>query len=447
VIRRPYSEISTEALPPRLPIAGYIKVGGKSSRMRWSKNGPWSSPESWTHPPRFEITTRQKLLEEVVHPQDPQKKRWVWDRGYIRDQELHEIIGETPTRLRVRLMFPEIYPSLTTFFGAHDGSRWACQGNGVEAQDVERGTVPCPCPRLKQFQGQYAGPAPQGGLTCKPHGELALVLEDAQRYGVFWVFKTTSYQTLSNLRTQLALFQGQFKRLDALPLVLEVQAVSMTYDDGKRTTQPIVTITMDGSLDVARQLAAGKVEETRKLLSGIVTITPQQFETAMAQERAEEEAEVGAEFHPEASAPGPSAPKPADGKSMEERLRERAAAAASSPVLQATVQEGAPAADAGADYEVVDGEWSPEEEAEAEVQAPEARGSLTGKTRDELNRQYFAMLAEARPGWGDVERKTWQQQKVGKHSCSTWDPDDYELAISLIRKGVLDVELPEGARS
>lgn len=71
----------------------------------------------------------------------------------------------------------------------------------------------------------------------------------------------------------------------------------------------------------------------------------------------------------------------------------------------------------------------------------ERRGARTDKTKDELNREYFARLGE-HTEWGTAERKLWQEQKIGKASCSTWDVDDYELALLLIARGELEYQPP-----
>ncbi len=448
--RLPYVSIENSALRPRLPIAGYIKVGGKRPQMKWSKSGPYSLPTSSVEPVRFEVTTFEKDEVEVTHPQDKEQRKWIWDRGYKRDIELHKKIGDNPTRLNVRLMFPNPFPSLKTYFGAHNGQKAVCYGNGVEAQDDSRGgTVPCTCPRLAQFEGPYDGPPPKDGLVCKPHLELAVVLDDAERYGLFWIFKSTSWRTIANIRTQIAMFHQQFGRLDGLPLVLEVQKTPIRYDDGKRTTQPIVNISMDGSFDTARMIASGKVEEARRLSSGIVApFSESEFEQAMSAERELSESEVGDEFHPEAPLANGK-----DGRTMEERLRDRAAPRPAAPTT-VKAQDAPASAPTEPDFEVVD-EDEPEtvgvEQMPAASAAPApaavpATAAATAWTPpdaasacrtglEDAHRLYLDALRQVVPHWTNQQLVAWQTEKVKKASTRLWAALDFELASLFLRRG------------
>ncbi|MDI7267503.1 MAG: hypothetical protein QME96_05875, partial [Myxococcota bacterium] len=381
------------------------------------------------------------------------------DRGYCRDEAIHghESVGPAPTELRVRLLFSEPHQNLVTHLGCHDGKRWVCQGNGETALElnpdgsqVERS---CTCPRL--------GADPRSGPVCKPRGVLSVVLEASEEWGTVHVFKTTSWESIANLRTQLELFHQQFGTVAWLPLILKVYPATKSYqgagnDDGGTTTQPIVTLALEGSLEYAQQIAAGVAQEWRqaKLLAGAVG-NPEAHVELLSREMAEEAEEEGREFHPEA-ATRPAASDPVPQGSLQERLAARKASQPL-PVVQAPQPQAAQEA-SGPDYELVgEGEEGlpfDETPVETEIQVPEPsptlpgaqdepRGMRTGKTKAELNRAYFAKLGEAKPGWGSAERKIWQQQRVGKSSCSAWTVDDYELALALIDRGLLDYQEPE----
>lgn len=84
----------------------------------------------------------------------------------------------------------------------------------------------------------------------------------------------------------------------------------------------------------------------------------------------------------------------------------------------------------------------PRDPVEAMTQA--AAREATRDRRERLNRRYFAMLGEFTE-WGDGERKTWQEQRVGKASCSDWDVADYERAIALLDAGDFAYDPPAAA--
>lgn len=110
--------------------------------------------------------------------------------------------------------------------------------------------------------------------------------------------------------------------------------------------------------------------------------------------------------------------------------------------------EDIPAEGPASEVEESQGE-APQEGADAPSDGEEEAGSTGGgageadSERERLNRKYFATLNEKRPSWGDVERKFWQEQKIGKASCKDWDIEDYKLALLLIRRGQLDVDVSE----
>lgn len=298
--RLPFTQISEKFLPPRDPIVGYVKIGGKGQQIRFARNTgrPWVAPERYVDPPRFEVTTREKVIKEVKGQGKAKDETFKVDLGYKLDEEFHQRIGDkNPTSLRIRLMYPTPAENLIAFLGAHDGTRWVCRGDGEHALDVERGKVPCPCPRLKQFDGKYSGPAPKGNAPCKPHAQLNMILEDARTFGGFWAFKTTSFESYTNLLKSLQQFERLFGRLDGLPLELRVMAATKSYGEGM-TTQPIVTLVVPESMNSARQIAADAAEESRKYLPLPSDQDREAYREAVIQELQEEEGSYVDEFMP-----------------------------------------------------------------------------------------------------------------------------------------------------
>lgn len=453
--RMPYSQISREALPPRISVLGYVKVGGLEDRIRYTKKGkPWVAPQRWVDPVRFEVTTRQQRIEEIEGKgPDYKGKKIKVGRGYVRDEAIHEVIGERPTEIEVRFMFPRAADNFVSHFGAHSGKQWICQGDGVEAQDVARGAVACPCPRLKQFEGQYEGPYPTEGqkrlVACKPRGVLSFIIPAAETFGGFYVFKTTSWESIANLRTQLEVFESHFKRVDGLPFVLKVYPATKSYDNGEgTTTQPIVTLVIPADFDTARQLAAAAAEESQRyLLTAGGAPDPVQHRSILEREMREEAAAEGAEFHPDAGKP-----KQAPLEDVNAKIRARGEGKPL-PVVEGTPTQPQDD-DEGDDYEVADPDdepWDPDDVEEVEPESggeqgeeeqEERLGPRTGRSRAELNRIYFAELGKKKPEWGDAERKFWQEQRVGKASCREWEVDDFELALVLIERGLFEYDVP-----
>ena len=367
----PYEEIDPSFLEPRDPRLGFIKIGGKAEEVRFGrKTGkPWASPVRYLDPARFEVTTREKKVQKVKGRGAAKDETFNVDMGFVRDEEFHtRIKQEKPSRLRIRLLYPTPRENMITFLGAHSGKAWVCQGNGVEAKDVVRGDCACPCPRLKQFEGAYKGNRPNDGVKykdgdtwktdglypCRPRGELMVILEDAEVFGGFWPFKTTSFESISNILKTLQILKNVFGRVDGLPLEMRVQAVTKSYGEGQ-TTQPIVGIVLAASMDTARQIGAAAAAESRKFLPASSDADSKAYREAALKEMQEEGEEYAGEFSPEVMDPD----GPIQGGELE-------------------AEESESSEDQGPDYEVLDededeGEGEGEGEGDpAELEAMEA---------------------------------------------------------------------------
>lgn len=313
--RLPFAQIDEDFLAPRDPVLGYIKIGGKGSRVLYAggTGRPWVPPTRFVDPARFEVTTREKRTQQVEGQGKAKGQKFDLDMGYKRDDAFHTAIDDAaPSSLKIRLMYPHWQQSLIAFLGAYGKSAWVCRGDGVEAIDSSRGECVCPCPRLAQFEGTYEGPPPNDGrrwkdgdkwrtdglFACKPHAQLNVILEDAEIFGGFWAFKTTSYETISNLIKSLQTLEAMFDRLDGLPLEMRVMAASKSFGGGL-TTQPIVTIIVPASMNTARQVAADAAAESRKFLPVDRSLDEETYREAVVAEMVEEEGSYAGEFAPD----------------------------------------------------------------------------------------------------------------------------------------------------
>lgn len=398
--RLPFTQLEESFLAPRDPVLGYVKIGGKGEKVRFAQSGkPWVAPTRFTDPPRFEVTTREKRIQEVEGQGKAKGQKFTVDRGYVRDEAFHEKVGKEPNLLRIRLLYPTWHQNLIAFLGAHNGTKWICRGNGVQAVDLARGECMCPCPRLKQFEGTYGGAKPGDSIPCKPHGQLNMLLEDAEVFGGFWAFKTTSYESISNLTKSMQLFEQMFGRIDGLPLELRVMAATKSYGDGK-TTQPIVTLVLPASMSTARQVAADAAAESRKFLPAGRVLDYDTYRSAVISEMESETEAYAGEFVPEVTDPDqpPAAAAPA----------KPAQAPPAPPAPQvATATAATPASDDGPDHEIVeDGEddGDQEEATGAPEAAPPAVAEPTPAAESTPPVQASAQAPESPPAESEMDR-------------------------------------------
>jgi len=134
----------------------------------------------------FTITNMNR--KTPTDPNDP-------DSGFERDEYIHQIVGEKPTRLKVRLACDREDLNFVTYFGKYASASCECRGDGGTAQKFNGDIIPCPGEECESFK--------KG--ECKRHGVLSVILEDAPRCGVVYKLRTTSRNSINNLTASLAL--------------------------------------------------------------------------------------------------------------------------------------------------------------------------------------------------------------------------------------------------
>jgi len=128
----------------------------------------------------FTITTMRRLKD--IDPNDP-------DTGFERDEAIHKRVGDTPTRLAVRLPCNQPDLNFGTYFGKYTSATTDCRGDGEIAITKDGNEIDClgeDCPKFEKGE-------------CKKHGVLSVILEAAGRFGVVYKFRTTSENSIKNL--------------------------------------------------------------------------------------------------------------------------------------------------------------------------------------------------------------------------------------------------------
>ncbi len=286
-----FNGISSDVLHARLVCLGYIKIGGKAEKQQSAQGNEMQRPVKYDH---FRIRTRVRGS----------------DGNYLLDEAIHKQIGAKPTALDVRFRWPTPRENFKSSLIAYDKRKVRCEGDGQRAFDrVLNREIPCTCPLLKQHKGDYpltSFPRPIGSVTCKPYARLAVMIDAAPFHGGYYVFRTSSWETIGVLTEALNYFQTMFKRIDWIPFKLIVYPHTVTYDQTKTTTAYGVSLVLPGGMNAAYQIAAkanAEREQALALLNAGVSAADQEEQLAALDH--EDRADIAAEFHPQSGASEP----------------------------------------------------------------------------------------------------------------------------------------------
>ena len=219
-------------LAPRAREDGKIKIGRKTVQKDGSGEAKLGAPQKLDH---FVVTT---MVRDA-------------DGNFARDDAYHQVVGDKPRTLPVRLLFDEPEANLQTRYAAYQGRKLWCSGDGETAFREGQGQRKCPCPNR---QPGYE-PTKDQGPACKLNARLVVQLETGRIGGVY-VFRTTSYNSVTRLlqsMERLRTITGG--RLADIPLQLAGILQRIEQKNGKGNTHFVVGLDFVGSVEELRAKA------------------------------------------------------------------------------------------------------------------------------------------------------------------------------------------------
>lgn len=258
---------------PALAEIGKIKMGGHIS------HSGFQIPEKWDH---FKIGSMLKDEKGEV----------------IIDRELTDLIGEHCTEIDISLCYDVPILNIPNFYAFFTASKLQCRGNGKRAyrRNEKGGLDEIICNRKNcQFAKDK---------KCKPYAKLSMILEKANRVGGIFVLRTTSFNTIRNLKSAMAYISNSTGGILAgLPLKLRLMpATVMPNGLNKRVTVYVANIEYDGTLTELKEEGLRELKRRQDLGVDMKDVVKTQQKLIVKQaiaEAEEEAAEIAGEFYEE----------------------------------------------------------------------------------------------------------------------------------------------------
>ena len=185
------------------------------------------------------------------------------DNNFIVDREIHNIYGNTPKEIAVRLLYDDIESNMQTRYACYKGRQQWCTGDGEKAVRMRedgggRGTVECPCERQN--------PDYKGKEKCKMNGALSVIIDGVEVVGGVWKFRTTSYNSIMGILGSLSLIKKVTGGpLAGIPLRMKISPKTVVSPtDNKVQTVHVVSIEYAGSPESLQDLGYQKALQQEK---------------------------------------------------------------------------------------------------------------------------------------------------------------------------------------
>jgi hypothetical protein len=210
-----------------LPEQGKIKIGGKGEVQKSRAGNEYQLPKKWSH---IAVTTLERDESE----------------NFIIDEELTKKLGDgtlTPKKIGpCMFIFNEPELNFYTTYAYYLKSKIVCKGNGETAcrylDDGIPKEIECD-PKMCEFARDN---------KCKPNGILSVLFPWSGTIGGCYKFRTTSWNSIISLKTQLEMFWTLTGgRLSGPKFNLCINSKN-AMPDGKKQKIYFLTLEFDGNI-------------------------------------------------------------------------------------------------------------------------------------------------------------------------------------------------------
>ena len=267
----------------RLQEIGAIKIGNKGEERTSQGGNTYRLPQKLDY---FLIVTKEK------------------DAGgnFVPNEKIMKRLGEHPTALDIMLLYDDIDLNFYTFYGLYKGRKCLCHGDGRMAirrkKDGSQEEIVCDRNNCK-----FSKKDENGNQQCKLNGILQVLLKESNIVGGVHIFRTTGWNSCSNLIASMLLIQNiTGGMLAGIPLKMTLQPKSV-LPEGSNSYRTVYVVNiiypqsqeklLETAVEIAkRRMTAGvelrKIHQKAKLIS------------APLEESDDAARDVVEEFYPEA---------------------------------------------------------------------------------------------------------------------------------------------------
>ena len=238
--------MSIETMTLRLPEFGKIKIGRKGVERTSKAGKKWRQPEKLDH---F-LITKMSMGADGNFIEDSPTTEIV--KSYLREK--YDTESPKVTRIPVILPFDNPKVNLMTRITKYSGSKLVGESNGKQWWSID--------PRTKgRTEIQQPNPA-EMERDWKWTGVLSVLIQGAPRVGGVWKFRTTSYNSITDLMSSMVMIGMHTNgKLAGIPLELVVSPRNATDPDGRAQTIYSVHLEFPGSQKELNDSVAGIIED------------------------------------------------------------------------------------------------------------------------------------------------------------------------------------------
>lgn len=224
--------LTIQGLNPGLPERGKIKIGRKGAFKQSNQGKKFQLPEKLDH---FLVTTVERGE----------------DNNFIKDNEIHTIIGENPTEIPIRLLYDDIGMNFPSRYAKYNGKTITGKSDNVTIEYIDKdgNWITTPVPENFSFYENVTSKD-----KWKMNGNLSVMIDGAQAVGGVWKFRTTSYNSIVGIMSSLALIKSiTGGPLAGIPLLLCLRPKTVTTPDGKSMKAFVASVEFRGTVPELRE--------------------------------------------------------------------------------------------------------------------------------------------------------------------------------------------------